>query len=346
MQRPYTPPDEFDLLVVLPALNEERTVADVIRRIPANMDRIRSVEILVVDDGSADATASLAEAAGARVLRHPGTRGVGAVFQTALLYALDRRADLLVTIDSDGQFDPQDIPALIAPVLAGEADFTTASRFKDPSLTPKMPWIKKWGNRMMSRLVSSLAGQKFYDVSCGMRCLSRKAALHLYPLARFTYTQEAILNLSFKRLRIVEVPILVRGVRRYGESRVAKSLVHYALRTARIVFSCYRDYHPVRFFGTLAAAMWLGSLALGGFFLHHYLTAGSFRPHTWAGVGSGALFGLGVLVLQIGIIGDMLNRHRIYLEELLYRQRVLQQTPALADTEPRESPTTPAAPML
>lgn len=311
----------LSLLVMLPALNEERTIEDVIENIPRRMPGIGRVDVLVVDDGSSDETARLAQRAGALVLRHAQTDGVGAAFQTALLYGIDHGADLIATIDSDGQFDPADIPQLIAPVVAGEADFTTASRFMDPSLVPEMPWIKRWGNRMMSRLVSGLAGQKFYDVSCGMRCYSRQAALRLYPLARFTYTQEAILNLAFKRQRIVEVPIRVRGVRRFGTSRVANNLWRYAIRSARIVFSCYRDYHPLRFFGSIALVLLLAAAGLGTFFLIHYLRNGSFHPHTWAGISAGAALGLAVMMLHMGIIGDMLNRHRIYLEELLYRQR-------------------------
>ena len=187
-----------------------------------------------------------------------------------------------------------------------------------------MPWIKSWGNRMMSRLVSNLAGQKFYDVSCGMRCYHRRAALQLYLLARFTYTQEVFLNLAFRQLRIVEVPIRVRGQRLHGQSRVAGNLWHYALRTTIIIFRSYRDYHPLRFFGALALACLLGCGGFGTFFLLHYWRSGSFFPHTWAGVSAGALFGLAVLLLHMGVVGDMLNRHRIYLEELLHRQRRLE----------------------
>lgn len=81
------------------------------------------------------------------------------MFHTALAYAIERGFDLIVSIDADGQFDPAWIPRLIAPVVAGEADFVTASRFKDPALIPKMPRIKRWGNRLMSRLISRMAGQ-------------------------------------------------------------------------------------------------------------------------------------------------------------------------------------------
>ena len=309
------------LLVTIPALNEEKTVGQVIRGVPRNIPGIGVVEVLVVDDGSEDRTAEEAERAGARVIRHATIRGVGGAFHSALNYGLEHGADLIVSLDADGQFNPADIPALIAPVVAGAAEFTTASRFKDPTLTPEMSWTRLWGNRMMSRIISYLTRQRFYDVSCGMRCYGRRAALQLYLLARFTYTQEVFLNLAFREVRIMEVPIRVRGVREFGQSRVAGSLLRYALRTATIIIRSYRDYWPLQFFGVIALALLAGATAFGGLFLANYVRTGQFRPHTWAGVTAGACIGLAALAIHIGLIGDMLNRHRIYLEELLYRQR-------------------------
>ncbi len=313
--------ESLRLLVSLPALNEEATVFAVIRGVPREIIGVGSIEVLVIDDGSSDRTSERAVEAGARVIRHPVPRGVGAAFHSALAYGIEGGADLIVSIDADGQFDPADIPALIAPVLDGRADFTTASRFKDPALVPEMPWVKRWGNQMMSRLISRLAGERFYDVSCGMRCYGRRAALQLHLLARFTYTQEVFLNLSFKQLRIVEVPLRVRGEREHGESRVAASLWRYGLRTAQIIFRSYRDYRPMRFFGGIALALLLPAFGLGGFLMIHYAQTGQFSPHKWAGLAAIALAALALLMLQTGIIGDMLNRHRVYLEELLFRQR-------------------------
>lgn len=309
------------LLVTIPALDEERTVGDVIRAVPREIPGVRSVEIVVVDDGSQDATAEVAAAAGARVLRHAGRHGVGAAFHTGLSHGIEHGADLIVSIDADGQFDPADIPALVAPIVDDRADFASASRFVDPALVPEMPGIKLWGNRMMSRLISRLAGQTFYDVSCGMRCYSRRAALQLHLLGRFTYTQEVFLNLAFKQLRIVEVPIRVRGEREFGDSRVAGSLWRYGVRTAQIIFRCYRDYHPLRFFGGLSLVLLVPAVLLGTFLLYHYFTTGGFSPHKWAGFSAAALLGLALLLLQMGVVGDMLTRHRVYLEEVLYRQR-------------------------
>ncbi|MDP7163562.1 MAG: glycosyltransferase [Phycisphaerae bacterium] len=311
----------LNLLVVLPALNEERTVGDVIRRIPRGVEGISSTQVLVVDDGSSDQTGARAAEAGAEVIRHDSPLGVGEAFREALTYAIDRPIDLIVCIDADGQFDPADIPALTKPVVEGKADFATASRFKDPSLTPKMPWVKRWGNGMMSRLISHLSQQKFHDVSCGMRCYSREAAMHLNLLGGFTYTQEVFLNLAFKKMRIVEVPVKVRGRREFGKSRVANSIPKYAFNTLRIILRCYRDYRPMKFFGWIAAVLMVPGGLLVGFLLTWYIIHGAFTPHKWAGFTGVSLFAMGLLVLWFGMIGDMLDRHRIYLEELLYEQR-------------------------
>jgi glycosyltransferase involved in cell wall biosynthesis len=309
------------LFVAIPALNEEVTVGQIVRGVPRHIPGVTRVDVVVVNDGSTDRTAAVAAEAGATVLHHETPRGVGAAFHTALTHVIANRGDLLVTLDADGQFNPADIPALARPVIDGTADFSTASRFKDPNLIPQMPATKLWGNRQMSRLVSRLTGGKYYDVSCGMRCYSRRAMLNLNLMGAFTYTQEVFLNLAFKRLRIAEIPIRVRGQREFGKSRVASNLFKYAINTSRIIFRAYRDYKPMRFFGKIA--LWLIVLAavFEVIFFGHYFYTGRFRGYLWAGLSGAGFLGLGLVSLHMGLIGDMLNRHRVYLEELLFLQR-------------------------
>lgn len=309
------------LLVAIPALNEEATIKRVIDGIPDCIEGIDLISAVVVDDGSTDSTAQLAREAGAVVLRHHNRKGVGAAFATALSYAIEQGVDLIATIDADGQFNPADIPALVAPIVADEADFVTASRFIDPAMTPEMPWIKRWGNHRMSHLVSSLTGGKFYDVSCGMRCYSRKAMLNLNLLGEFTYTQEVFLNLAFKHLRIVEIPIPVRGERKYGKSRVANSILQYAVQSSKIILRAYRDYRPMHLFGGIALLLLIPAALFGGFLMIHYLMTGNFTPYKWTGFTAGTLGVLGLVMLHMGMLGDMLNRHRLYLEELLAETR-------------------------
>jgi len=309
------------LLVAMPALNEEKTVADTIRRVPRRIDGIGEVSILVVDDGSTDNTRQEAIRAGAVVVSRSRTGGVGKAFHAALKYALRRGFDLMVSIDSDGQFNPEDIPKLVNPVLKGEADFVTASRFADAALIPEMPRLKRWGNHFMSRLISKLIGERFHDVSCGMRCYNSDALSHLNLLSTFTYTHEVFLSLACADLDMKEVPLAVRGQREHGKSRVAHNLFRYGLNTLSILFYWYRDYRPMRFFGRVALMLILGGFGCGGFLLYHYVLTSHLTPHKWVGFMATAMISCGIVIGLFGMIGGMLNRQRIYLEELLYLQR-------------------------
>jgi glycosyltransferase involved in cell wall biosynthesis len=306
---------------MMPALNEAATIADVLRRVPRDIPGVGSVELLVVDDGSTDATVQLARAGGASVISHGRNLGVGTALQTGLNEAVRRGVDLLVNIDSDGQFAPEDIAKIVVPVVSGQADFVTASRFLDPALVPDMPGVKKLGNWGMARIISGLIGQRFADVSCGFRCYGREALLHLVLLGRFTYTQESFLVLSQKGLRMVEMPMKVRGVREHGKSRVASNLWNYAYRTLGIIFSFIRDYSPGVLFNNGAALFLAASLALGGFFLWHRFTAGQFSPHIWAGFVSAFLFGMATLIFGLGQIALMVARLRSVQERQLYLVR-------------------------
>ena len=309
------------LLVMMPALNEEASIGAVLDRVPRQIPGVRAIDLLVIDDGSTDRTVEIATAHGARVLSHGRNLGVGTALQTGLSEAIRRGVDLLVNIDSDGQFAPEDIAKIVVPVLEGKADFVTASRFLDPALIPDMPWVKKFGNWGMARIISQLCGQRFEDVSCGFRAYGREAILHLTLLGKFTYTQESFLVLTAKGLRLLELPMRVRGVREHGQSRIASNLFRYAARTSSIIFSFVRDYSPGSLFNPVAALFLACSLGLGAFFLWHRLTAGQFSPHIWAGFVAAFLFGLATMTFGLGQIALMVARLRSVQERQLYLVR-------------------------
>jgi len=306
------------LCVIIPALNEEATIGDVIARVPADVPGVSETAIVVVDDGSTDRTAQLSEAAGATVVSHGQNRGVGAAFHTGVDKALEMGADLMVNMDGDGQFDPEEIPRLLAPLLAGEAQFVSASRFMKREYYPEMSAVKLYGNKLMSALVSALTGVKYYDVSCGFRAYTRDALLRLNLFGGFTYTQETFLDLSFKGVSIREVPVRVRGTRRFGKSRVASNLPRYCLRASRIIFRSFRDYRPMAVFGGLAGAMFVLAVCFGTFLLIHYARVGELFPHRWAGFAAAFLAGMGTLVFTTGLVADMLARIRANQERILY----------------------------
>ena len=310
------------LVVTIPAQNEERTIARVVGGVPRRFPGIAEVEILVLDDGSSDATADAAREAGAVVIPILGRPGLGKVFQTGIEAAMRRGGDFVVNIDGDGQFDPADIALLVAPLLEDQADFVTCSRFKDTDLHPVMPRVKYWGNWAVVKIVNSICGgSRFTDVSCGFRAFNREALYRLTLFGKYTYTQECFIDLFSKGLRIVEVPLKVRGVREYGESRVAGSVWRYAANTGPIILRAMRDIRPLKFFGLIGVFMFVLALVAISPVVANYLATKKTHPFQSLITVSGVLVTLAFVMGVLALLADMMARHRRITEELLYLAR-------------------------
>lgn len=310
------------LLVAIPCFNEQETIGAVLKSVPALIEGVSQVDVLVVDDGSADGTRRIAQDCGAKVVAHPKNLGVGRAFQTAVGYAVENGYDLMVNIDGDGQFDPGDIPLLVEPILQHKADMVTASRFLNPEFIPAMPPVKRVGNHMMSYLVSSLIRKQYHDVSCGFRCYNREALLQLNLHGDFTYTQESFLDFAAKRLSIVEVPVRVRYFAG-RTSRVAGSLPRYALNTAKIIFRSYRDYFPLRFFWGIALVFAIPACVFGAIFFAHYLATGLFSGYLFAAFLSAFFSVMATVFFVVGIVADMLDRVRKNQDRIIYALKKL-----------------------
>jgi len=306
------------LVIIIPSYNEQDSVTKVIKLIPKKIDGIDKIKIVVIDDGSTDETIQRVKSqTKAIIISHKKNQGVGFAFQTGIDYALRNKADIVTNIDADGQFNPIDIPKLIKPILDKKADFVTGSRFIKKEFIPKMPEIKYWGNRQVSRLISWLLKEKFYDVSCGFRAYNKKALLNLNLFGKFTYTQETFLDLSFKNLRIKEVPIQVRYFKK-RKSRIYQNAFHYAFNISRIIFETIRDYQPLRFFGFIGLFIFSIGLVLNSFMLGFYLYTGGFTPYKFIGLAGIVLNVMGLSVIILALVANMLYRIRINQEKLLY----------------------------
>ena len=311
------------LVVIIPALNEAKTIAQVVRGVPRNIDRITETEVIVLNDGSTDRTVAEAESAGALVISLKGGGGLGMVFRTGIERAMRRGADIIVNIDGDGQFDPADIRPLIQPLLKDEADFVTCSRFADPALRPTMPKVKYYGNLAVTGMINWVCGgTHFTDVSCGFRAFTRESAYRMTLFGRFTYTQECFIDLFSKGVRIAEVPLKVRGVREFGKSRIAGSVWKYAVNSLPIIVRAMRDIQPLKFFGGIAMLLFLLGAAMEGFVGSWYLFhSHKTSPFTSLITIGGVLVTLGFLLGVLALLADMLGRHRRISEELLYLAR-------------------------
>ncbi len=309
------------LAVLIPALNEEKTIGKVIKSVPKNLKGIKETIVIVVNDGSTDDTEKIAKECGAIVVRHSKNKGVGKSFQDGLEKAISLKCDILVNIDADGQFDTKEIPKLIKPLIEGKADLVSGSRFVNPSFIPKnMPKMKIWGNRRVAQLVTWATGKKFYDVSCGFRAYGKEAMLWMNLFGKFTYTQESFLDLTYKGLHIIEVPVTVQYFDG-RKSRVAHSLTGYAFKAFNIIGRTVKDYHPLKFFGITGLIVFLIGLGLDIWVFIHFLQTGSFSPYKMFGFMGAFLNSTGIMIIFIGILADLIDRVRITEEKILYYQK-------------------------
>lgn len=312
------------LAVVTICMNEANTVAELINRIPKKIAGIDSVEVFLIDDGSKDNTAELARAAGATVYSDGSNRGLAFRFREAVSIVLESDADVMVNIDGDLQFNPEDIPKLATPVIEGKYDFVAADRFTDaetgqPHQPKNMPSVKYWGNRVGASIVSRLSGKTFNDVTCGFRAYNRRALFALNTNGTHTYTQESFQVLAAKKLRILTIPTEVKYFKD-RKSRVVKSVPKYIVVSGINILRAFRDFAPLRFFVTLGNIPVLLGLASLIFLSVHWLSTGDFTPYKFMGFTGIYLVTLGIFLWSLGMLADMmvrvLNNQEKILEEV------------------------------
>ncbi len=187
------------IVACMPAYNEEKTIAKIILLAERHVD-----QVLVCDDGSTDLTAEIAEKMGATVIRHKENLGKGAALRTLFKKAIEQEADIVVTLDSDGQHDPAEIPKLIEPILAGEADITIGHRLQ----SEEMPLYRRIGNKLLTALLRKAARAPVLDTQSGFRAYSRKALQAIsIEVDTIAVDSHIIVEASRKGLRVKEVPV-------------------------------------------------------------------------------------------------------------------------------------------
>lgn len=308
------------LIVNLPAYNEEKNIADTIKRIPRELIGVTEVLVQVIDDGSHDRTVEEARDAGADiVVSHNGNRGLGVMFATMRESALTNGADIVVNMDADGQFDPLEIQMLIDPILAGTHDMVLADRF-GTGTTHNIPYAKDRLNRLGAWLVGNALGTPVTDLTCGFRAHNREALLRLNDPTGFTYTQETIIDAVGKRLRLLWVPVTVT-YHDERKSRVVKSIGKYVNDSARIIIKAFRDVRPMKFFGLPGFILiGLSVITFSVFLLLYFpdLEVTRYRNYLFTAI---ALFLIGMQLVIFALIADMVKGSRQLSEEILYQRR-------------------------
>ncbi len=202
------------IVFFLPARNEETSVAGVIERMPARVGR-HPVQCVVIDDGSTDQTAMVAELAGADVISATGRHGLGAAIRRGLTEGVAQGAAVVVFCDADGEYDPAELERLVQPILTGRTDYVVGSRFCGGSR--RMKPHRTLGNRLLSLILSLIARRRISDGQSGFRALSHRAAAAAEVIHDYNYAQVLTLDLLGKGFSYSEVPISYR-FRTHGRS--------------------------------------------------------------------------------------------------------------------------------
>lgn len=267
--------------VVIPAFDEEAGIEAVVRGLAAHGFR----ELLVVDDGSRDATAARAEAAGARVVRHPYNKGNGAAVKTGIREA---RGEYVLLLDADGQHDPADVAGLLAP--AGIHDMVIGAR----SARDQTP-TRALGNAVFNRLASWLSERPIPDLTSGFRIARRARLLEILPLLPngFSYPTTSCLAFLKAGLNVCFVPVRARP--RLGRSKIRP--LRDGVRFLLIILKIVTLYSPLKVFVPIAAGSFLIGVVYG---LWNVLTYGKIP------MGSALLIQLAVVVFLFGLISEQI----------------------------------------
>jgi glycosyltransferase involved in cell wall biosynthesis len=321
------------LIVQIPSLNEEASLPETLRGIPRSIPGVDEVEVLVVDDGSTDRTAEIARENGAdHVVRFVKRKGLAQGFMAGLDAALRLGADVIVNTDADNQYPGEQIPRLIAPILAGQADMVIGDRSVGD--ISHFSWTKRRLQTLGSWVVRKVSGTSVPDTTSGFRALNREAALRINIVSEFTYTLESIIQAGKKRLAVAHLPITARQTR---PSRLFGSTWEYVKRSGATILRIYAMYEPLKVFVLLGGVLLAGGVALGLRYAYYHWWLGQLTGHLQSAIVAVLLLILGFQTLQWGIMADLIASNRKLIEDLLYRVRKMEAARGAegAGTEPR-----------
>ncbi len=316
------------LIIQIPCLNEAATLPATLADLPRSVPGIDIVETLVVDDGSRDGTAEIARAAGVHhVVVFRRNKGLAAAFMAAIDTALKAGADFIVNTDADNQYAAHEVPKLLAPLLAGEADIVIGDR--NISELDHMSWRKRQLQRLGSWVVRQVSNTTVPDTTSGFRAYTREAALRMMVVSEFSYTLESIIQAGKKRMAIAHVEVATNP--RTRESRLFGSLYSYIKRSTATIVRIYAMYEPLKVFTYIGLTLFGAGLLIGLRFLYHYFTEPGFGPERQLQslILMAVLMIVGFQVLVIGLLADVISGNRKLIEDVLYRVRSME----LADRE-------------
>ncbi len=302
------------VVVQIPCLNEEGTLAMVLDSIPRKMPGVDDIEVLIIDDGSTDKTVEVAKQHGVKhFVRHVRNEGLGRAFHDGVLKALELGADIVVNTDGDNQYPQQRIGDLVQPIINGEADIVIADR--QTHKIEHFSATKKLLQRVGSAVVSKAAGLQLPDAASGFRAYSRESLMRLNTITRFSYCTETIIQAGNKGLHVVSIPVDTNPKTR--ESRLFKSTWEHVRKSAITIMRAYVMYRPHIVFGWLGGLLFAFGLIPFARFFYFSLQDGTTRGHIQSLLIGSLLMIAAFLCLVLNIIADLIRINRVLTEDNL-----------------------------
>jgi len=308
------------LIIQIPCYNERDNLAATFADLPKEIPGIDTIEVLIIDDGSTDGTADLARELGVdHVVRFPQNRGLARGFMAGLDACLHLGADIIVNTDADNQYHGGDIPALVRPILDGEADLVVGDRQVEQ--VAHFSATKKRLQKIGSWVVRLASGTRVPDAPSGFRAISREAALRMFVTSEFTYTLETLIQAGQARFAVTAVPVRTNPKTR--ESRLFKGPLQYLRRSAATIIRIYTMYRPLRAFLLVATTLFLLGTLLGVRFLYFHFTEAQ-AGHIQSLILASVLLISAFIVLVAGLLADLVGANRKLLEDVVTRLRRLE----------------------
>lgn len=305
------------LIIQISCFNEEESLPETLRALPKHLEGIDEIEVLIINDGSSDKTAETAAKHGANhIVNFKRNQGLARSFMVGIQTCLKLGADIIVNTDADNQYEAEDIPALIHPILEGKADMVIGSRPISRIQHFSLP--KKIMQKIGSWLVRKASRTKVLDAPSGFRAISRNSALKLNVFNNFTYTHETIIQAGQKNMVVASVPVRVNKTTR--PSRLFKSIPSYIARSVIAILRMVVVYRPFRFFLTLGVIFFLAGFVFAARYLYFMITGGG-GGHIQSVILAGVLIGISFQMVLVAFIADLLGVNRKLLEEIQYRLR-------------------------
>jgi glycosyltransferase involved in cell wall biosynthesis len=306
------------LIIQIPCLDEEATLPQTIADLPRRIEGVDEVELLVVDDGSTDRTVEVAREHGVEhIVRLTNNKGLAAAFQAGLDACLKLGADAIVNTDGDNQYSGADIPKLLAPILAGEADMVVGDR--RVATIEHFSAAKKALQRAGSWVVRRLSDTTVVDTTSGFRAYNREAALGLLVTDNFTYTLESLIQAGKMLVAVEGVEIATNPQTR--ESRLFDSTGAYVRRNALSILRIYARYEPLRVFASASLAVAVLAFAAWLPFLIDWIFNGDSSGHVQSLILGAVLFIAALQLMALGVIGDLLAGQRVMTQRVFERVR-------------------------